>query len=375
MPDSGHRAALACLVLVLLAGILFFGLRPKDLILSNNVNWLKDRNGLHFRKYGLAFSPPFIDPSDGGISEQKDLSIELAVKIKIQDSKAFRFLMALDNGDDSRQFVVGQWRAWLIVMNGDDYAHKRKLKRVSLDTTLLSGKILFLTIVLGADGTDVFVNGKPAAAKKDVLLKIPPGNRSRLILGNSAYGIHSWQGDVYGLAIYNRRLAADDVSENYRQWSGSQTFNYALAKHPLAVYFFDEKRGELARDRAGAAHLELPRRMKVLRRKLLALPWEDFEFNRDFVMDVAANFIAFVPFGFVLLAALSQMGARLKAGAFLTAVSIGILTSLFIEISQSWMPSRSSTLLDLILNSAGTVAGVTAYMIYARYRHRSKAKR
>jgi len=71
----------------------------------------------------------------------------------------------------------------------------------------------------------------------------------------------------------------------------------------------------------------------------------------------------------------ATQSARLKAGAFLTAVSIGILTSLFIEISQSWMPSRSSTLLDLILNSAGTVAGAATYMIYARYRHRSKAKR
>jgi len=369
VPVKNYRIVYACLALAMLGGILFFGLRPKDLTLCNNIDWISDRNGIQFRKYSIAFSPIFIESGTDGFS------LEMALSPKIRHSDSFSIVLSIDNGVDSQQLVIGQWQSWFIVMNGDDYAHKKKIKRLAVNIETLPPGIQFVTITSGSGGTYLYCNGVATVVKNDFFLKIPEGGKSRIIVGNSAYGKHPWQGDVYGLAIYNRRLAAGDVSENYRQWSGSQTFNYALAKHPLAVYFFDEKRGELARDRAGAAHLELPRRMKVLRRKLLALPWEDFEFNRDFVMDVAANFIAFVPFGFVLLAALSQMGARLKAGAFLTAVSIGILTSLFIEISQSWMPSRSSTLLDLILNSAGTVAGATALMIYARYRHRSKAKR
>jgi glycopeptide antibiotics resistance protein len=42
------------------------------------------------------------------------------------------------------------------------------------------------------------------------------------------------------------------------------------------------------------------------------------------------------------------------------------MTSLLIEILQSWLPSRSSTLLDLTLNSLGALTGVVCYMIFSK---------
>lgn len=362
------------MALVLLGGILFFGLRPKDLTLSNNVRWLTDENGIHFRKYSIAFSPSFLASGTGGISEENDFSIELALKPKVPPADGFSILLALDNGDDSRQLVVGQWRSWLVVMNGNDYAYKKRIKRLAVDTALLPADRIFITIAVDSGGTHIYANGKKAVEKNDVILKIPAGDKTRVIVGNSAYGTNSWQGNVYGLTIYNRRLAENAVSAHYRRWSAGRSFGYALQARPQALYLFDEKAGVLARDHAGGAHLELPKKMRALRRRVLAPPWEDFEFNRSLIVDVVLNVIAFIPLGFVLAAVLRGWGGPLKAHALLTAAGLCVLTSLFIEISQSWMPSRSSTLLDLILNTLGALTGVVSYRVYNWHRGGLKAK-
>ena len=370
MPTITRQVTIICISLVILTGILFFGLRPKDLTLTNNLSWLENENGIHFRKYGIAFSPPFIDTSGPEWAGQERLTIEIAIKTEKKTSGSFRFLLAIDNGDESQQLLLGQWRSWLILMNGDDYAHKKKLKRLSVNTATLPDGILFLTITSGPKGTRLYCNGKTVAAKEDFTLKIPAGEKSRIIVGNSAYGHHSWEGDIYGLAIYTDLLIEETIGEHYENWAGGNHFSYALQNRPLAVYAFDEKEGEWARDLAGTAHLELPGKMKVLRRKILAPPWKNFEYNRDSFIDIVLNVIAFIPFGFFAVAALRQQGGRLKANAFHLAALLCIMTSLLIEISQSWLPSRSSTLLDLILNSLGAILGAALYGIYRKRRFR-----
>ncbi len=47
-------------MIVLLIGILFFGLRPKSFKFENGVAWLKDGPGVQFRDNGLAFAHPFL---------------------------------------------------------------------------------------------------------------------------------------------------------------------------------------------------------------------------------------------------------------------------------------------------------------------------
>ena len=364
MPSNAHRVTSIIIAFVILGVILFFGLRPKDLTLTNNVSWLNSDNGIHINKYGIAFSPPFLESSSPGPAGHAGLTIELAFKPEKRSSGIFSILMVLDNGDDTRQLLLGQWRTSLILMNGDDYAHRKKQKRISVNTDELPDDILFLTIVTGGNGTHLYCNGKPVASRQDLTLNIPAGPPSRLIIGNSAYGKHTWQGDIFGLAIYRRALTTDVINTHYHKWMRDRNFGSALQDRPLVAYSLDERRGERARDLTGTADLKLPRRMKVLRRQVLVPPWKSVGYNRDFFMDAALNFIAFIPFGFFAVAALKHQGDRLKAKAFHLAALIGIMTSLLIELSQCWLPSRSSTLLDWVLNSLGAVVGVALYGIF-----------
>jgi len=49
------------LVIAILLGVLFFGLRPKDFTFTNGVNWISERPGIRFSKYGIAYTDPFVE--------------------------------------------------------------------------------------------------------------------------------------------------------------------------------------------------------------------------------------------------------------------------------------------------------------------------
>jgi glycopeptide antibiotics resistance protein len=77
--------------------------------------------------------------------------------------------------------------------------------------------------------------------------------------------------------------------------------------------------------------------------------------------DLLLNIAGFVPFGFVLAALLRRRFGR--GSTFILASFTGMLLSLLIETQQAWMPSRTSSLLDLILNTAGTVVGAICLLL------------
>jgi len=103
-----------------LLGILFLGLRPKGFNYSNNVKWIIDHPGIRFSRYGIAYTTPFIDSSEKNLSDTNGFSIEIALKPVSYHEGGFNFILALHNGKDSSQLLMGQWRSWIIVMNGDE---------------------------------------------------------------------------------------------------------------------------------------------------------------------------------------------------------------------------------------------------------------
>ena len=101
--------------------------------------------------------------------------------------------------------------------------------------------------------------------------------------------------------------------------------------------------------------------MKVLEKRVLAPPWQEFSFSRSSIADMIINYFGFIPFGFILFATLIRFGETFeKQGVFIT-VAFCFSISLALEIVQAWMPSRSSHMLDLILNTLGGWSGVISY--------------
>jgi len=352
---------LNCLVglsVAILFGIFYFGLKPNGFNFSNGVNWITDQPGIRFGKYGIAYTNPFIEYGRENISEPNNFSIEIALKLKSYREKGFNIILAIHSGKESDNLLLGQVHSRIYLVSGDDYDLKRNTKRIRLNLDSPSPAIQFVTITTGQKGSAVYLNGQLVRTKKDLTLQIPNGSKARLLLGNSIYGKHSWQGDVYGLAFYGYTLTAQDIKLHFNKWFQERNFSFAKKDNPLVLYLFNEKGGLKALDHAnGNHHLEIPLRMHTFKKKILSAEWSGFKFNKIINEDNFINLLGFMPFGFILAATFIKLGGTFEKHYFLITIFFCFAVSLIIEIVQAWIPSRSSDLVDLILNTLGALIG------------------
>ncbi len=66
-------------------------------------------------------------------------------------------------------------------MNGDDYNHKRKIKRITADAASPPNEKRFVTITTGPEGSRIYFDGRLSRTKKDLALKIRPEIKSDLL--------------------------------------------------------------------------------------------------------------------------------------------------------------------------------------------------
>lgn len=362
------------------AGIIILGFNPRHSLLTNKVSRLADGSGIRFRKYGIAATKPFdpaadltvfpgdpevnpeVSPMNDPVTQEPGqpagFSVEIAFTSEHWRKNGFGILFMLHDGDDGSQLLMGQWRSHIIVMNGNDYDYRRKAPRISADIAGMSAEPVLATVTTGNGRTRLYLNGRCVIEKKNMTLTIPDARPMRLVMGNSVYGNTSWEGDIYGFAVYPYPLTAADVLNHYGGWLKTRDFSFAPVKAPSLLYLFDEAPGGVALDRSVRHHdLEIPKRMIVFKRQILAFSPDDLRFSRDVIQDVAFNFAGFVPFGLLAAAILSRFQGAYERHAVVVAVLMGFAVSIAIEVAQAWIPSRSSSLLDLVMNTAGTGSG------------------
>jgi len=350
----------------MLALIFYSGLRFKDAAFLNEAAWIGGRNGIRFGNSGIAYGDAAVPAADGQVSTPP-LSIEMALKPETTGDGHFRPLLLLHGNDDEAQLVIGQWKSWLIVMQGDDYDAKRRRPRIAV-RALQTPKERFLTITSGEGGTAVYLDGELARRNADLHLHIPQMNgRMHLVLGNSVYGRHPWAGEIYGLSYYDRELAGVAIQGHFRQWGAERNFAFALEANAAGLYLFDEGRGAKVIDHgAGGNDLHIPKKMVILNKEFLAAPFGSKEYNLSLFQDMVINLTGFLPMGFLLSALFWHVNWRdFRKRLMLIMLACGAM-SLTIEVAQAWIPSRSSQMLDLILNTLGAGVGVLFHDLYRR---------
>jgi hypothetical protein len=250
--------------------------------------------------------------------------------------KGFNFLFVIHDGDDGKQLLIGQWRSSLIVMNGDDYDHSRKTKRIAVKLAEERSIPQLVTITTGKDGTRIYLDGRLISNHKDLTLKIPEGDNTRLLLGNSVYGRHNWKGDVMGLAIYRHPFSKHDVMTHFEHWFKDGSFLFAKQYKPDMLWVFDEKKGEKVIARAGGnVDFQIPSKMKILNKKILSFSWSRLNLNAEFFEDVMINLMGFIPLGFFLNATFAKAGEGFERHGVLISVVLCFFVSLFMEVLQA----------------------------------------
>lgn len=347
--------------------MLIAGLTPGDYRFRNEVNWIEGGPGLQFRRFGIAYTPPFLTPAAANKLSQSGVTLLLGVNLLSVPSRTFQFIASFHNGDDASQLVVGQWLNFLIVMNGDDYSHVRGVPRVSADLTPYLNRPTLLAVSTGPSGTLLTADGEIIGRGDGLQFRIPSGVRnSRLILGNSAHSNTGWSGSLLSFAVLHRSLTGPELREYEGEWVKTHDLRFVPPGETVQLLRFTEKSGVLVRDFSGASNdAVLPAWPTAIERSFLSDDPTRDERRSSRRNDIAVNLLGFIPFGLLFAVLLSNRQRR--AGYVIIAVTLcGFAISLGIETIQAWIPTRSSSSLDLLLNTLGAAVGALGSRIMRR---------
>jgi hypothetical protein len=348
-------ALCAFILCVILAAGLWPFRAPK-----NNVEWLKGGNGLQFGPRGIAVSAKRF----GADSPTGSCSLEIWLEPgRMGDSGT---MLAFDSSPDARfPFSLRQFGESLAIQRAsvDEHGAMERLW-FKTDRVFEKGKRVVLTITGSPNKTAVYVNGVPVNVSAEFGLE--SGDLTgQLVLGSSTIR-DSWQGQVTGLAVYDFALSALQVETHFEHWTQGQRPVMSGEQAPTALFQFDERAGSVVHDRMTRQNDLLIRdRYYLLHPPLLEPTWYQFRSrwggwrSWSYWSDVSLNIAGFIPAGFFFTAYLSLI--RLVRRPRITVVILGLALSLTIELLQYFLPTRESSMTDVITNTIGTMAGVALY--------------
>jgi VanZ family protein len=341
MPAS--RAAWSLICAAVLAIILLLGLWP-FYAPANEVTWLKDRPGLEFGRFGSAFASDTL-PSPGSVDSGGSVELWLRPGYISDSSTVLAF------AENPLRFSVHQ--------SLTDLAIQAKSKLYVNEVFRKRGPF-FLTITSGAPGTSVYVNGS--------LVRTAPRFRlstkhftGRLVVADAPGQSDSWHGQLYGLALYHRRLEASEVLRHYSTWIEEGRPKIAEDERNVTLYLFQERAGKFIHNSARPGlDLQIPDRYTVVDKIFLEPFWQEFSLSESYLSSAVKNIVGFVPFGFCFYGYL--LALRVKRAALAT-VLLGTAVSVTIEVLQAYLPTRDSGTTDIFTNTLGTWVGVASFRI------------
>ena len=365
LSDQSPRL-LGALCLAILFIILVAGLWPFNFLAGNKVAWLPDQNGVQFYGQGIIVGPELRNNNQKMPFPDKSITLEIRLRPLLVTGN-LPHILTLYDGRTPDIFFVGQWKSHLIIRSRTDNPSMRKKGKaygeIGLNNALPKDQDCFLTITSGAGGTAVYLNGKlmRSYANHHMLAGITE-HPVRLILGNSPTGESYWNGNLLGLAIYNRVLSVDQVSKDYEAWTGKAPLLISADDGCLGIYPFNEKKGTRVHNEINAIDtLTIPEIFTPAQRKILSPFLVGYQWNLSSVQDIATNILGFIPFGFFFSAALLKITRLKRLPAYLIIAILGAGLSFAIELIQAYLPTRDSSLTDVIMNSAGTILGAIVY--------------
>lgn len=279
-----------------------------------------------------------------------DLSFTIELWLRVAETRHPQAgaIFSVHGGSDDSDLSIAQVGPDLVLQGHFRDRNGTQQRQLRFYDVCRSSQPIFVTITSSQGGTILYRDAKPQPERYALF---PERYLGRLLLGNAPGGIEPWSGDILGLAVYGRALSADETAQHYADWLQHKPH---LLQGARALYTFDEWSGDVVHNRTGSApNLIIPATFKPLHPTVLGLP-HPFRLHR---IDTVVNVLGFIPLGFFLCAYLGDAKHYTARNAFVRSIILGALTSLGIELLQMYLPSRDSSLLDVVNNVVGTTVG------------------
>jgi VanZ like protein/concanavalin A-like lectin/glucanase superfamily protein len=339
-----------------LFGILVAGLWPFHAP-KNEVTWVNHGSGLLFGKYGSIVSagPIKADPL------RRDSSCSLEIWLEPRRVHSSGTILALYWPESGVvPFALRQSLGDLVLQRtSQDQLHHAGRVKIYVDDVFTHQKPVLVTISSSQARTTVYADG--AFVKKSVTFRLSSQDLTgQLIVGNSPITTDDWSGQLRGLAIYDRELTADEVSQHFVHWTNNEHLDLAGSQGAVAFYLFNEGNGNIVHNQVDSGtDLLIPERFFVLHEQFLERPWDEFRQDWNYWKDIGINIAGFIPLGFFFCAYFSSVRTNNRAVA--GTIALGFAVSITIEVLQAFLPTRDSGMTDLFTNTFGTALGTLLY--------------
>ena len=382
--------AIACLY-TYIALLFFVGFWPFNFAQTNMVT-LDMTNGLQLITPATVYTqtPP------EKLLNMKEFTIFLSLSSDYLGADGYARILTHSLDEDRMNFMVGQWKDSLVFKVKVD----NKTMPVHFETEGILNKNEKASILIVFNGNELisYKDGEIKGRMKTGLIKFSHWNGSYpLVIGSEADGMYTWQGTIYSVAVFDRALSPNDMEtlpshitnlspviwydfqrkdENvagYRlQVNGLEKQNKALnwltnktnetnktnqtAVNPPLNYSPTQHAVVTDLGRGMPADLIIPYYFKPYKKPVLEKVYVRWEEYRKNLLDIVINIAGFIPLGFLLSMYLTQKGLTFSKALMLSIVA-GFVISLTIELLQYFLPTRTSSMPDLIANTMGTALG------------------
>ncbi|KGJ95019.1 hypothetical protein GAB14E_2253 [Colwellia psychrerythraea] len=204
------------------------GISPAaNLTLSGNVEWLGS--------WGLSFTNGKAQSSTANSKKIHDLitsTNEFAIEAWITPNNVVQEgparIVSYSAGDNDRNFTLGQsqYNYDFMLQTAGSSSNGEPALSTPDDEEVLQATLQHVVLTYSAtEGRRIYVNGKLVDIIDDAISPIASWDDSfALILGREASNNHVWQGNIRLLAIYNRTLSQEQISQNYDVGVGEKFF-------------------------------------------------------------------------------------------------------------------------------------------------------
>jgi hypothetical protein len=333
-------------------GILVCTLWPFDFLPPNRVFWLGQSNGLRLAGRGVLLTESPLVPSD---FQPADGRCSLEVWIKPARVNSVFTILDVFRPDNHTRFRLQQYDNGLIVSHNVTAPSGVPVRiKVDVNDALERGKATLVTLTFGKTNTAVFLDGKHVQTFPGFHVSLRDF-AGRLAIGNSAFHLETWPGEIYGVALYSRELSADEVLSSFQNWTSGGSISGDPAE-AIGKYTFAERAGDIVHNQSShGVDLIIPKRFRVPEHSYMTLPWREFDASWSYFWDVVRNVVGFMPLGFFLCAWLFLRGQNRHP--ILSAILVGAALSFSVELLQAYIPQRESGITDIITNTSGTALG------------------
>jgi hypothetical protein len=330
-------------------GIFVAGLWPFNFISKNRIRWVPDMAGLRFDDYGQVYSSaPIVSPT------VPDGTAEATIELVFTPSKSYNTASAIFSlvNKNEANFAIGQSLTDLFLQGSFIASDGKPITTLWIEDVCGRAQELFVTATLDTNHLNIYLDGhltrsfSVSTRAEDISGKV--------LIGHSVSGVGPWSGNVARLAILTGTLGASDISRRYHQWTKIRHLDKDF-NHRGAAYEFGGPAGDLVtKVEEPEPGLIIPKVFRLSEPNVLEWPKH---FNRSVAVDAAVNIAGFIPFGFCSCLCLRFWAGWSIPRCVAMTILVGASVSMTIELLQVLLPTRDSSLADLVTNILGTAIG------------------